>query len=118
VDARGAERFEGRSETIDKVAGHIPGAQNHVYKSNVGADGTFLSPAELRSRFDALLDGRAPSEMVMYCGSGVSACHNLLAMQHAGLAADTPLYVGSWSEWSADPTRPVETGPAKARPAR
>ena len=113
VDARGPERFEGRSETIDKVAGHIPGARNHFYKWNLGDDGTMRAPAELRARYDALLDGRAPADMVMYCGSGVSACHNLLAMEHAGLTG-TPLYAGSWSEWSADATRPVEKGPAKA----
>jgi thiosulfate/3-mercaptopyruvate sulfurtransferase len=113
VDARGAERFEGRNETIDKVAGHIPGARNHFYKWNVGPDGTFLQPAELRAKFETLLAGTPTKDVVMYCGSGVSACHNLLAMQHAGLAGDTPLYVGSWSEWSADPTRPIETGPAK-----
>jgi thiosulfate/3-mercaptopyruvate sulfurtransferase len=118
VDARGAERFEGRSETIDKVAGHIPGAQNHFYRSNVGPDGTFLAPRELRATFDALLDGRSTTDVVMYCGSGVSACHNLLAMEHAGLPADTPLYVGSWSEWSADPARPIETGPARPAAAR
>ncbi len=112
VDARGPERFEGRSETIDKVAGHIPGARNHFYKWNVGPDGTMLPADELKARFETLLDGREPSEVVMYCGSGVSACHNLLAMEHAGLSG-TPLYVGSWSEWSSDPTRPMETGPAR-----
>jgi thiosulfate/3-mercaptopyruvate sulfurtransferase len=114
VDARGPERFEGKSETIDKVAGHIPGAQNHFYKWNLGDDGTMRSPAELRARFAALLDGRATKDMVMYCGSGVSACHNLLAMEHAGLTG-TPLYAGSWSEWSADPSRPMETGPARKK---
>jgi thiosulfate/3-mercaptopyruvate sulfurtransferase len=113
VDARGAERFEGRNETIDKVAGHIPGARNHFYKGNVGPDGTFLPPAELRARYEALLGGASTKDVVMYCGSGVSACHNLLALEHAGLGGDTPLYVGSWSEWSADSARPVETGPAK-----
>lgn len=112
VDARGPERFEGKLETIDKVAGHIPGAHNHFYKWNLGEDGTLRSPADLRARYDALLDGRSPGEMVMYCGSGVSACHNLLAMEHAGLTG-TALYPGSWSEWSADPSRPMETGPAR-----
>ena len=112
VDARGPERFEGKSETIDKVAGHIPGARNHFYKWNLGDDGLMRAPAELRARYDTLLDGRAPEEMVMYCGSGVSACHNLLAMEHAGLTG-TPLYAGSWSEWSADASRPRETGPAR-----
>ena len=111
VDARGPERFEGKSETIDKVAGHIPGAHNHFYKWNLGDEGTMRPPAELRARFDALLAGRDPGEVVMYCGSGVSACHNLLAMEHAGLTG-TPLYPGSWSEWSADATRPIEKGPA------
>jgi thiosulfate/3-mercaptopyruvate sulfurtransferase len=111
LDARGPERFEGASETIDKVAGHIPGARNHFYKWNLGDDGTLRPPADLRARYDALLEGRAPGDVVMYCGSGVSACHNLLAMEHAGLTG-TPLYAGSWSEWSADATRPVEKGPA------
>jgi thiosulfate/3-mercaptopyruvate sulfurtransferase len=115
VDARGRDRFEGRGETIDKVAGHIPGAQNRFYKTNLAPDGTMLSPEALRASFEALLDGRSPAETVMYCGSGVSACHNLLAMEHAGLSG-SPLYSGSWSEWSSDSNRPVETGPA--RPAR
>jgi thiosulfate/3-mercaptopyruvate sulfurtransferase len=112
VDARGPERFEGREEPIDRVAGHIPGASNHFYKSNLAPDGTMLPPEDLRRAFDALLGARPADQAVMYCGSGVSACHNLLAMEHAGLRG-TPLYVGSWSEWSADPSRPVETGPAR-----
>ena len=114
VDARGPDRFEGRSETIDPVAGHIPGATNHFYKSNLADDGTMLPPDALRENFARLLSGRAPDEAVMYCGSGVSACHNLLAMEHAGLRG-TKLYPGSWSEWSSDPARPIETGPAKRR---
>lgn len=113
LDARGADRFEGRTEPIDRVPGHIPGARNHYYMWNTGPDGTFLSPGELRERFDAVLGGQAPTDTVMYCGSGVSACHNLLAMELAGLPGTT-LYPGSWSEWSADPNRPVETGPASA----
>ena len=112
VDARGPDRFEGRSETIDPVAGHIPGAVNHFYKWNVTDEGTMLPPEALREKFAALLGDRRPEDVVMYCGSGVSACHNLLAMEHAGLPAP-PLYPGSWSEWSSDPARPVETGPAK-----
>ena len=112
VDARGAERFEGRSEPLDRVAGHIPGAANHFYRSNVGPDGTLLPPAALRAQFEQLLGSHTPQQVVMYCGSGVSACHNLLAMEHAGLPG-APLYPGSWSEWSADPSRPVETGPAR-----
>lgn len=111
VDARGPERFEGQSETIDRVAGHIPGAVNHFYKWNLADDGTMLPPEQLREAFAALLGERTPDQVVMYCGSGVSACHNLLAMEHAGLPG-TKLYPGSWSEWSAAPGRPVETGPA------
>jgi len=117
VDARGADRFEGRAETIDKVAGHIPGAQNRFYRSNLGPDGTMLSADTLRAAFTDLLGGRQPGDAIMYCGSGVSACHNLLAMEIAGLPG-SPLYTGSWSEWSADPSRPVETGPPRTGPAR
>jgi thiosulfate/3-mercaptopyruvate sulfurtransferase len=112
VDARAPERFEGREETIDRVAGHIPGAVNRFYKWNLADDGTMLPPEELRRAFDRLLGSRPPAQAVMYCGSGVSACHNLLAMAHAGLAG-SPLYTGSWSEWSSDASRPVETGPAR-----
>jgi thiosulfate/3-mercaptopyruvate sulfurtransferase len=112
IDARGAERFEGRTEPIDRVPGHIPGARNRPYRSNMAEDGTLLGADALHRQFDALLDGRDPAHAVMYCGSGVSACHNLLAMETAGLGG-AKLYVGSWSEWSADPARPVETGPAR-----
>jgi thiosulfate/3-mercaptopyruvate sulfurtransferase len=112
VDARGAERFEGRTEPLDRVAGHIPGARNRPYKSNMAEDGTLLPAETLRAEFDRLLDHHDPAHAIMYCGSGVSACHNLLAMEHAGLPG-AALYAGSWSEWSADPTRPVETGPAR-----
>jgi len=112
VDARAAERFEGRSETIDKMAGHIPGARNRFFRDNLAPDGTMLPPEALRAAFTGVLDGRAPRDAVMYCGSGVTACHNLLAMEHAGLPG-SPLYTGSWSEWSSDPSRPIETGPAK-----
>ena len=111
VDARGPERFEGRSEPLDRVAGHIPGAVNHFYRWNLAEDGTMLPPATLRALYERLLNGRPPSRAVMYCGSGVSACHNLLAMEHAGLAG-TSLYPGSWSEWSSDPARPIEKGPS------
>jgi thiosulfate/3-mercaptopyruvate sulfurtransferase len=110
VDARGPERFEGRTEPLDRVAGHIPGATNHYYKVNVADDGTLLPAKELRASFDRTRRGRTPEEIVMYCGSGVTACHNLLAMEHAGLSG-ARLYPGSWSEWSADPTRPIATGP-------
>jgi thiosulfate/3-mercaptopyruvate sulfurtransferase len=112
VDARSPERFEGRSETLDRAAGHIPGAANHFFRQNAAADGTMLPADALRTSFDRLLGGRQPEQTVMYCGSGVTACHNLLAMEYAGLTG-ARLYPGSWSEWSADPARPVETGPAK-----
>jgi thiosulfate/3-mercaptopyruvate sulfurtransferase len=109
VDARAPERFEGRSETIDRAAGHIPGAANHFFRTNLTGDGTMLAPDKLREGFLNLLDGRHPAEAVIYCGSGVTACHNLLALEHAGLCG-ARLYAGSWSEWSADPSRPTEKG--------
>jgi thiosulfate/3-mercaptopyruvate sulfurtransferase len=112
VDARSPERFEGRSEPIDRVAGHIPGARNSYYQCNLASDGTMLAPDALRETYQALLGRRAPTEVVMYCGSGVTACHNLLAMAHAGLPG-AALFVGSWSQWSSDPERPIETGPAE-----
>ena len=114
IDARAAERFEGRSETIDRVAGHIPGAVNHFFKQNLDADGTMLPPETLRANFERVLGGHAPADAVMYCGSGVTACQNLLAMEHAGLRG-AGLYVGSWSEWSSDPSRPIETGPSQRK---
>jgi thiosulfate/3-mercaptopyruvate sulfurtransferase len=107
VDARAPERFEGRSEPIDRVAGHIPGAVNRFFKNNAQPDGTMRSPESLRPEYESLLGGRSADDMVMYCGSGVTACHNLLAMEHAGLPG-ARLYAGSWSEWSADPKRPIE----------
>jgi thiosulfate/3-mercaptopyruvate sulfurtransferase len=112
VDARGAERFEGRSESIDPVAGHIPGAANHPFAGNLTPEGDFLPPDRLRARLLASFAGTPPEHTIHYCGSGVSACHNLLAMAAAGLPMGR-LYVGSWSQWCADPARPVETGPAK-----
>jgi thiosulfate/3-mercaptopyruvate sulfurtransferase len=111
IDARAPERFEGRSETVDKSAGHIAGAVNYFYKWNLGEDGTMLPADALKERFEKLLGGRRPEDVVMYCGSGVTACHNLLAMEHAGLPG-TPLYPGSWSEWSSDAARPAATGPS------
>jgi thiosulfate/3-mercaptopyruvate sulfurtransferase len=111
VDARAPERFEGRNETIDRAAGHIPGAANHFFKTNLAEDATILPTDKLRESLGGTLMGRSPSEVVMYCGSGVTACQNLLAMEHAGLSG-ARLYVGSWSEWSADPSRPTEKGPS------
>jgi len=109
VDARGAERFAGRNETIDQRAGHIPGARNLPFTGNLGADGRFLPPERLRERFQTLLGSLPPSAIVAMCGSGVTACHNLLALEHAGLGG-ARLYAGSWSEWIRDPRRAVATG--------
>ncbi|MGE5170482.1 MAG: sulfurtransferase [Rudaea sp.] len=109
LDARAAERYRGEVEPYDPVAGHIPGALNRPYGRNVAADGTFRSARELRSEFDAMLHGRSADDVVHYCGSGVSACHNLLAMAVAGYPL-TRLYPGSWSEWCADPARPIAKG--------
>ena len=110
LDARAAERFRGDVEPLDAVAGHIPGATLRFFKSNLQADGRFKPAATLRAEFEPLLAGRAPSQpVVQQCGSGVTACHNLLAMAHAGLGIST-LYPGSWSEWCSDPMRPVARG--------
>jgi thiosulfate/3-mercaptopyruvate sulfurtransferase len=109
VDARGAERFAGRNETIDPVAGHVPGARNRPFLDNLGADGRFLAADELRRRWTMLLGGLPPSRVIAMCGSGVTACHNLLALEHAGLEG-ARLYAGSWSEWIRDPARPVAIG--------
>jgi thiosulfate/3-mercaptopyruvate sulfurtransferase len=112
LDARAPERFEGRVEPLDRLPGHIPGAANHPYRSNLDADNTMLPAAHLREQFMRDLRGMTPAQTIMYCGSGVTACQNLLAMEHAGLSG-ARLFVGSWSEWSADPARPVETGPSR-----
>jgi len=111
LDARAPARYRGEQEPIDPVAGRIPGARNRFNMDNVSPGGTFKSAGELRREFQAVLGDRAPSEAVHYCGSGVAACHNLLAMEVAGLPGGR-LFAGSWSEWSADPRRPVEKGPA------
>jgi thiosulfate/3-mercaptopyruvate sulfurtransferase len=110
IDARAPERFRGETEPLDPVAGHIPGARNRPYTLNLNADGTFKHPAFLRAEFGALLAGEPHDLVVHQCGSGVTACHNLLAMEIAGISG-TRLYPGSWSEWCADPARPVSTGP-------
>ena len=108
-DARAADRYAGQNETIDPVAGHVPGAVNHPFARNLDANGRFLPVDELRTRWLATLGGHAASTHVAMCGSGVSACHNLLALEHAGLTGSR-LYAGSWSEWIRDPARPVATG--------
>jgi len=109
LDARAPERFRGEIEPLDPVAGHIPGARNRPYTQNLSADGTFKHPAFLRAEFEAVLDGVGHDLVVHQCGSGVTACHNILAMEIAGIGG-TRLYPGSWSEWCADPSRPVEVG--------
>jgi thiosulfate/3-mercaptopyruvate sulfurtransferase len=106
VDARGADRFAGRNETIDPVAGHVPGAINHPFARNLDAQGRFLPPQVLRSQWLETLRGQAPSEVIAMCGSGVTACHNLLALEAAGLTG-AQLYAGSWSEWIRDAARPI-----------
>jgi len=110
LDARSAVRFRGESEPIDVRAGHVPGAVNHPFQQNLGADGRFLDPQELAARYAAVLAGRSPRNVVSMCGSGVTACHNLLALEHAGLRG-ARLYVGSWSEWIREPRRPIAIGP-------
>jgi len=109
IDARAPDRFEGRNETIDPVAGHIPGATNRPWQCNLDEDGAFKSKPELRAELRALLASADASDVVLYCGSGVSACHNALALHIAGIDG-ARLYPGSWSEWISDPARPVETG--------
>ena len=109
LDARAPTRYRGEQEPIDPVAGRIPGARNRFNMDNLSAEGVFKDKESLRKDFAAVLGKRLPSEAVHYCGSGVAACHNLLAMEVAGLKGGK-LYAGSWSEWSADPKRPQERG--------
>lgn len=109
VDARAAPRYRGEQETIDPVAGHVPGAVNRPFSANLTADGRFKEPAELRKELLELVGERRPNDVIAMCGSGVTACHLLLALSGAGLG-DGRLYAGSWSEWIRDPARPVRTG--------
>ena len=106
LDARAPARYRGEQEPIDPVAGRIPGAKNRFNNDNVAADGSFKKPEILKAEFEAVLQGRAPADVINYCGSGVAACHNALAMEVAGLTGSR-VYIGSWSEWSADPARPI-----------
>jgi thiosulfate/3-mercaptopyruvate sulfurtransferase len=107
IDARSADRFAGQNETIDPVAGHVPGAINHPFAHNLDAQGRFLPPPTLRSKWLETLRGQAPATAIAMCGSGVTACHNLLALEVAGLPG-ARLYAGSWSEWIRDAARPTE----------
>jgi thiosulfate/3-mercaptopyruvate sulfurtransferase len=109
LDARSPERYRGEVEPIDAVAGHVPGARNHPFGLSLGDDGRFLPPGTLRETLSVSLGGLPPERIVAMCGSGVTACHLLLALEHAGLPGGR-LYPGSWSEWSSDPSRPVRTG--------
>lgn len=107
IDVRAAFRYRGEREPIDPIAGHIPGAKNIELTQNLREDGTFKSAAELREMYTAALSGIAPEHAIVHCGSGVTACHTLLALERAGLAG-AKLYVGSWSEWCRNPERPRE----------
>ncbi|MBM2829364.1 MAG: 3-mercaptopyruvate sulfurtransferase [Gammaproteobacteria bacterium] len=109
VDSRDPVRYRGEAEPVDKVAGHIPGAINHFWKDNLDSNGLFKEPDMLRKEFLDFLGDTTAGDAVFYCGSGVTACHNLLAAAHAGLPAPQ-LYAGSWSEWCSDANRPVATG--------
>ena len=109
IDSRAPERYMGQCEPLDKVAGHIPGAINRFWKNNLDSDGFFKKSDQLRKEFEHSFGVTEVSKIVFYCGSGVTACHNLLAVAHAGLDAPR-LYAGSWSDWCSDPERPVATG--------
>ena len=107
IDARSSQRFWGENEKLDPVAGHIPGAHSAPFTDNLDENENWKSKSELRQKFENILDGSAAEEAVSYCGSGITACHNILAMYHAGLG-DSRLYPGSWSEWITNPDRPLE----------
>jgi thiosulfate/3-mercaptopyruvate sulfurtransferase len=107
IDARSPDRYAGKPDPLDTIYGHIPGARNRYYRDNATDAGTLRSRGELKTDFEKVLAGNPASHAVMYCGSGITACHNLLAMEHAGLRG-ARLFAGSWSEWESDPNRPVE----------
>lgn len=109
IDARAGERYAGTVEPIDSVGGHIRGAVNHPFSANLGADGRFLPAPVLRQAWERRLAGRSPTQVAAMCGSGVTACHNLLSLEVAGLSG-ARLYAGSWSEWIRDPRRPIARG--------
>ena len=111
IDARAPARYAGKTEPLDPVAGHIPGAINHFYQDNLAADGRFKQPAQLREQFMSIIGTTAPAQVIHQCGSGVTACHNILAMELAGLNGSC-LYPGSWSEWCSDSKRAVSIGDA------
>ena len=111
VDARAPDRFRGENETLDAVGGHIPGARNRLFRDNLQADGRFKPADQLRTEWQAVTGGRPADRLISQCGSGVTACHNLLALELAGLPG-AALYPGSWSEWSQQPGAPVATGDA------
>lgn len=111
LDARAPDRFRGENETLDPIGGHIPGARNRLFKDNLGPDGRFKPAGQLRQEFHAITGGRPAAEIINQCGSGVTACHNLLALEIAGLNG-AALYPGSWSEYSAQPGAPIATGAA------
>jgi thiosulfate/3-mercaptopyruvate sulfurtransferase len=110
VDARAPERYRGEIEPLDRIAGHIPGAVNSFFQRNLDEHGLLRTSPELRDQWSVVLGDVPVDRVVCYCGSGVQACHNLLALEHAGLRG-AKLYPGSWSEWSSDPARPVEPAP-------
>ncbi|MBI5713165.1 MAG: sulfurtransferase, partial [Chloroflexi bacterium] len=109
IDARAAPRYRGDEEPIDRLPGHIPSAKNFYWGDNLAPDQTLLSPDQLRAKYDSILKGKSPDQVVCYCGSGVSAAMDVLAMEVAGLKG-VKLYPGSWSEWSSDENRPIAKG--------
>lgn len=109
IDSRAPERYRGEEEPFDPIAGRIPGAANRFWQTNLDADGRFRDPDILKAEFDSLIGEIAPAETIVYCGSGVTGCHNVLSMAYAGIRG-VKLYAGSWSEWSSDPGRPIATG--------